>query len=791
MRQLLTIVASLLVVVPWLVGQGNAAAGDLPQVKLTTKAEGIHRVTADSLAPLLGLTPDAVRQRIAQGGFALLNRGQPIGWVPGPTVDEVLFYAQALWNNYTETNVFWLVEGSNLPVTAVDAGAPAAVRNGWFMALTNCEQDIYCRYELGTHPDSNYWFWANLVGGHPFRGKFESGVMLDAPAPGDLDARLTVRVHGATTTNHTLALAVNGTTNAAWIGTWSDELPAEFAFDFSSTLLRQGSNDIRFDALGTFSTQWWLDGFRLEYPRLFSAANGQLICGANSFPVVTLAGFTSPTITVLDISQPFAPRVLTNLALESVAGAWRVSFVPSAPDARIAACQSGAAFDVLAAEAVWPVGLASPTNRAACVVIAPTMLLAAAQPLVDYRNAQGLETKLVSLPAVYNEFGSGFPEPDAIRSFLAYAWSYWQVRPAYVLLMGNGTYDYRDLRAVGDNLMPPLMVPSLYGLTASDSAYGETGSNVVSDPAIAVGRLPAVNAAQLAALIAKIKTYETAPAVPDRQAILMADVPDAAGDFVADVREVQAVLAGAFTNRMILPGDPASMRGLLLSNLNLGADLFCYLGHGGSDRLGNSTYLASSDVPSLAHGLRLPLVSAVTCLAGFFAEPGYDCLAETLVLSNQQGAIAVFSASGFSLDDEANDLNLGLMAGFASGTPGRLGDFVRQAMVEYNQVPRFTPSAMYGILGDPALLFRGAALPLPLPPSISALHPDGHGNMVLTLVAQPGQLYSLAATTNLALPFASWPVLSTGTVPFGLFLYTDFTAINFPQRFYHLDVRPL
>jgi hypothetical protein len=332
------------------------------------------------------------------------------------------------------------------------------------------------------------------------------------------------------------------------------------------------------------------------------------------------------------------------------------------------------------------------------------------------------------------------------------------------------------------------MVPSLYGLVASDSQYGQIANG--PGPQIAVGRLPATNALEVTALINKIKAYEAAPPSPPT-AVLLADLADpAVGNFPQDMGAVQAALCGSYTVAAILPAGATSntmmMRNLLLTNLDAGADLFCYYGHGASQQLGNSGYLTSSDVPALTNTNGPPLMSAITCLSGFFAEPGYDCLAETLVLSPQAGAIATLSASGFSLDAEATSLNQGLMTALVSGTPGRLGDFVRRAMANYNQTPHFTPSAMYNLLGDPALLYRAATAPSLLPPQITSLNQNGNGTFALTFSAQSGQLYTLTATTNLALPPAAWPVISTGAVPFGPFVFTDLAATNFSQRFYRL-----
>ena len=776
----------------------QAPAGSLPQIKLTTSLAGIHRVTTGSLANLLGLTPDEVSNRLAQGQFALLNQGQPAGWVLDPGGSELLFYAQPRHNNYTDQNVYWLVDGTN-QTPQVDGAAPAPQTTGYYFAATNIAQYVYCRYDLATNPDSNYWYWANLVGSHPFRGSFNNTFTLDAPGPTNLTAWITVNVYGFTGTNHGVSLMLNGVTNAAWVGTWSNLQPASFTFAVPSALLGQ-TNTVRVTALGTFASQWWLAGWQITYPRTYLATAGRLLCGANSNSVVTLNGFTNSSITVLDVTQPLAPLLVTNLTLAQTSGGWQASFVPLQPNANYAICQAGAELDVTAMEAVWPQGLASPTNRAAFVIIAPTNLLAASQALADYRNQQGLETRLISLESVYNEFDAGLREPAAISSFLACAGQQWIVTPTYALLVGNGTYDYRNEFGVGDNLVPPLMVPTLYGLAASDSSYGQISS--APGPQIAVGRLPVTNAVQLAALITKIQNYEQTP-VPGRVGVLLADVADpAAGNFPEDISGVQAVLAGAFTTQMISPVNTATntavMRSELLTNLQAGADLFCYVGHGAAQELGDAGYLTTSDVATLTNTARLPLVSAITCLAGFFAQPGYTCLGGALVLPAQSGAIASLSCSGFSLDSEAMVLNMGLMTTLAAGTPGRLGDFVRNAMVGYNQTARFTPSAEYNLQGDPSLLYRGSPAPPNQPPWIAGLSQNGVGGggggggegITLTLAAQPGQVYSLLATTNLSLPLTSWSVVSTGIVPFGAFNLSDLTATNYPQRFYQLVTHP-
>jgi hypothetical protein len=774
------LVGAVVVAPAWLV----QASDSWPQIKISTLNSGLHHVIAADLAALIGVSSNDVQARILQGNWQLLNQGQPAGWLAGSNGVDLIFYAGALRNNYTTTNVYWLVDGTNTAPAYVDGGSPAAVSATWYLAATNCEQDLYCRYELGTNPDSNYWYWANLVASHPLRGTFNVTVPLDALGNTNTLAQITVRVCGSTTTTNTVGVVVNGTTNAAWVGAWPGAVPAFFTFNVPANLLNVGNNTIEFVALGTPLTQWWLDGFLLEFPRPYVAVAGALQCSANSNPVVTMTGFNNNLITVLDVSQPLAPVVVTNLLVETNGGQWQASFMPASGNASYSVAQSGSLLTPLALEAVWPLNLASPTNRAACVIIAPAVLQNSANALASYRNAQGLVTRVIPLEAIYNEFNGGLCEPEALCTFLAQANSTWQLPPAYVVLAGNGTYDYRNLLGMNDNLVPPLMIMTLDGLTASDSEFGDLGGT--SAPQIAVGRLPATNSVQLDAMINKIMAYEALPPPPTNQALLVADFADPqAGDFPDEILAVQGIVTPDFQTTTVLPSTATQMHNQVLASLNTVEDLMCYLGHGASTQFGSSTpgYLSIADLGALNNGARLPFIVGITCLAGSFAQPGSVCLGQTFVSATNSGAIAVLSASGFSIDYEAVELNWSLMTSLSDGSTGRLGDFVRSAMADYNQTPHYTPSGMFNLMGDPALRLRSTPLP---PPVISAVTFTSTQGSLLTLIATPAKNYTLLATTSLLAPISAWSVVCTGTAPVGPFVVPDPTATNFPLRFYRL-----
>ena len=116
----------------------------------------------------------------------------------------------------------------------------------------------------------------------------------------------------------------------------------------------------------------------------------------------------------------------------------------------------------------------------------------AAESLADYRAKQGLKATVVTLSEIYDEFNHGIVDPHAIKAFLESAYSNWQPGPKYVVLAGDGSYDYKDVKGYGDCVVPPMLVDTQWGLATSDVLLGDVvGSDGV--PEMSIGRLPVVD----------------------------------------------------------------------------------------------------------------------------------------------------------------------------------------------------------------------------------------------------------------------------------------------------------
>jgi hypothetical protein len=462
---------------------------------------------------------------------------------------------------------------------------------------------------------------------------------------------------------------------------------------------------------------YYLDAFDLTFPRTFRAAGDALAFSAVGAGKVVVTGFTNPGIRLLDTGDPLHPRWISGATVDADgSGGFRLTFVPAGPGPFLAAAP--AAIQTLVSSRAWSVpSLRSAANRGAYLVIAPLSLQSAAKRLAALRTAQGLETQVVSLQAIFDEFSFGAPNPHAIHDFLAYAWQSWSLPPRYAVLAGAGTYDYRNLLGFGDDLVPPVMIRTPNGLFPSDNALGDVDGDGL--PEIAVGRLPVLTAAELDAYTSKLAAYEgSAGAAWNGNALFLADATDRGTDFAADSAQVATQLAAGYSVAL-LDLDSVSLanaRSLLFSDLAGGVAFVDYLGHGALDRLSSGGLLTDADVPSLTNGERLPVLTAMTCTINRFAVPGVPALGELLVKSGAGGAGAVWGPS--ALSDHGNARLLATR--FYHATDDRLGDRLHRAIAEYRTLggdPTLPP--VYVLLGDPALLLK-----TPVPP---ALNPAGRG----------------------------------------------------------------
>ncbi len=690
----------------------SPAPEEWASLKVLVTHGGVYHVRSAAVAGLLGVDEGDVWARITNRALRVSNRGGQCSYIPGD--DGFYFHGEAIDSLYTVTNVYWLTwDGGNM-ASILSGEKPVPVEPGTFADVVHVEQEFFQVPAAATDPESDYWYWNYLiVYSNVLLASNEYGVQLPAVASGAGQAMLVTHLFGGSFSGvpneHHVRISLNGSLigEAQWDGLRS----LAVTNTFSQSLLADGSNSVTVTAVlnsGVPYSAVYVDSFDLSYRRRCEAVDDQLLVRGDGNAVMTVSGFSTPDIRVMDVSDPRNPLLLEGVAVDSDGGFYRASFNTSnaMTPYRLFALGSGKSPSSMVVD--MPSDLRAETNAADYVVITVPELAASAETLADYRRGKGMSAQVVLLDDIYDEFGDGLAEPPSIKRFVSHA-GCWSVPPRYILLAGEGTYDYKNRRGAGDNMVPTVLVPTPGGLHASDGWYTDLDGDFAPD--IAIGRLPALTADELDALIAKIVDYEMGEGGRWKQDVLLAaDNPDDGGDFSGSSDIVESLTPPDYTVQRVdlSQHKTPEAQALLLNAINAGSVFVNYFGHGGLDVMAAEKLFQVSDVGRLTNGAKRPVVVSLSCAIGQFALPGFDCLSEVLLLSTG-GAVAVWAPTGESYNRGAEALaDVFYRRVFRDGE-GILGDAIKNSLKEYDFPGRVYMRKIYNLLGDPAMRLEGSA----------------------------------------------------------------------------------
>jgi hypothetical protein len=684
----------------------SKSSNDQHAAKIAVKEKGLYYLDAAVIAEVLAMPASQVTQRINNYNFILSNRGQTAAYLPAPRNSGLYFYGENIESPYTDENIYWLEKGKGASMAAVYGGMPSSGSGTkTFIDTLHIEEDHYALTALFDDPGDDFWLWDYISAGQP--GKEFKISTPGAAASGTVS--LTIHLKGATDTSanpdHHVKVKLNGTPIGE--GRWNGTKSRSFKMSFSQSLLNDGENTVEVSGTldnGVPYSIFYLDSFDLCYQRYYRAVNNRLFCRGNGNAAITVEGFTDTDIMVFDVTDPLRPGLVTGPSNQP---ANRVSFIPAVPDNLYLVLGTSAVQSPLSTRADQPSGLKQKQNSADYVMIVGNGLADAVQDLVYLREQKGFKTMVVELEDIYDEFNQGISSPEAIRTFLAYAYRNWKGKvPTYAVLVGDGSYDYKDNLGYGDNLVPPILVSTPKGLFASDNYFGDIkGKDGV--PEIAVGRLPVVTGRELRALIDKISAYEQAGGEWTDRVIMLADNPDDGGDFPSDSDYLATLVTSGYTVDKIYLADYPTFneaRQEVLEAFNRGAFLVNYIGHAGLDRLAAEKLLGTEDISSLQNGDRLPIMTAMTCVVGRFEVAGYDTLAERLLLQSDGGAAAVWAPTGASFNNQNTLLAEKFFKAVFRGREQTLGQALLNSMKGFAALDGDPVTLkIYNLLGDPAL----------------------------------------------------------------------------------------
>ncbi|MEB2776038.1 type IX secretion system sortase PorU [Algoriphagus sp. D3-2-R+10] len=373
---------------------------------------------------------------------------------------------------------------------------------------------------------------------------------------------------------------------------------------------------------------------------------------------------------------------------------WEISdfFNPKALDLSSKSIVSGKKFIVFKEEGTKEISQIESANLALrtqsswpdLLIIAPKLLTNSAEKLSLHKIGMGIYAEVVYLEDIYDSFGYGNPDLNAIRNLIA--WHYHQGgKLQNVLILGKGTFDYKGILGGRPNLAPiytsrnslnPLTTFSsddYFSLLEFGQGEWEESREGDEEMQIGVGRLPVINPQEAKIVVDKIIDYESNPKAGDWKKTVTFFADD--GDNNIHLRDSETHAAFLSENhkeykqvKLYLDrfdqeksGDSQSSqkaKTALKEVLDSGTLLLNYIGHGNETTLTAEEVFMTSDIANWANQDQLPLWITATCEFGRHDSPFLRSAAEELLISPSKGAIGllstgrpVFSSVNFSLNE--------------------------------------------------------------------------------------------------------------------------------------------
>jgi len=318
------------------------------------------------------------------------------------------------------------------------------------------------------------------------------------------------------------------------------------------------------------------------------------------------------------------------------------------------------------------------------LIIAPAVLKSSAEKLLLHKLSIGVFAEIGYLNEIYDSFGYGNPDLNAIRNFIA--WHYQQGGELKnVLILGKGTFDYKEKLGGRPNLVPIYTSRnSLNPLStfSSDDYFAllEWGNGVWEESRegdehmkIGVGRLPVINGSEASIVINKIIDYELNQKPGDWKKTITLLADDADNNIHLRDTEAHAATLLAQNPELKLEklyldrfeqekngtrqSSPEAKKALE-EQLDRGTLFVNYVGHGNETTLTAEEIFLVSDIQNWAKQEQLALWVTATCEFGRHDSPFLRSAAEELLIVPNKGAIGllttgrpVFSSVNFSLNE--------------------------------------------------------------------------------------------------------------------------------------------
>ena len=441
----------------------------------------------------------------------------------------------------------------------------------------------------------------------------------------------------------------------------------------------------------------WVDWVEILYPRRLEAVSNVLRFRSPDSTGVAeyqLAQFSAAPM-ILNVTRPSDVRLITGIT-----GTYRFRAAETAGEVSEYCAVSSNAFKTPAAiNGVPNQNLRGYARGADFIIVTSADFRSAADQLAAYREQPGsgnLRTLVADVFQIYNEFGGGIPDITAIRDFLKYAYDIWTPRPRYVLMLGQGSYDYKGIVSSRSSRVPTWQSDESrddVGSWATDDFFARFGSgNALS---LVLGRISARTTAQAVHAVEKIKRYEE-NSVRDTWKTRMLYIGDDSwtpegedGTIHSDAAErlAQYYTPEEFEKKKIYIAEYQTVQAAsgrrkpgayqdIIDQINQGVLTVNWTGHGNPTVWAHEAiFSVPTSIPQLFNANKLSVFFAATCNFSQFDDPSRETGSEILINKSDGGAIGVVSATRKVFAGSNNYLHQSIFFNLFKRTPvGRFAD---------------------------------------------------------------------------------------------------------------------
>ncbi len=649
---------------------------------------------------------------------------------------------------YSTRNCYWLTWGGifNEPpkrmeirrLPGCDGCSYTDVRS--FKARVHLEEDKFEEFDIGA---DDGWYWAYLRPG--------SRLDIRIPTPScdnSIPARLKVRFGSYevppsdTIYYYYVKLHLNGLKiheekwDARYVSKSVKDIVATASLSQSeSQILRIELPYSLADSIGVLYDRLvfaWVD---LYYNKKLEASGNSLFfdspdsSGTFRFEI---GGFSTPSLYAFDVTDQFNVKTLDNI---SISPGYKASlFDTVGTPKRYAVVARNAMLKPRSIEVASVEGIRRNPTKEYCIITHKD-LLTAAEMLASFHRGRGMGVEVVTVDRIYDEFGWGIPDATAIRDFLR--WRYWNGNLGLVLLLGDATWDVMGRKGASGNpnyvptyerrFLPPVRNP--YN-TDDWFAYlvPQPGDSMAKFPNVGISRLPAISPQDAIELVERTIEYLSNPEIGTWQnrVILIADDDRVGGacDGIPHTRYAEELSDKAIPPEfeqvkiylteypIDISGQKTAARKDLVENLNKGALITDFTGHGDPLRLAQEEVYNKATLSLINNGRRRTFFIAASCNVSRFDDLSGSSIAEDLLRRREGGSIGSLGSTHLCTAFENQQLNLNFLKQLFKGdfrkNPVAIADAASLAkMVITSAAPVLSGiqrnNEMYALFGDAAL----------------------------------------------------------------------------------------